>query len=466
MRFWPEQTYRRYEMALLCTMGTLLCYADRTNIGIAIPSIEPDHAKQGQILSSFYYGYICTQLLGAHWASIYGPKRVLVAGVVVWTCFDVLTITTASSPAWLRVVRVGMGLGEGILFPTLHTLSASWYPATERSRLMSIVSSGVDLGTIVAMAVSPLLLASLGWRSIFLLFGLLSTSWVLLFLWRGSSKPETDAYITTAEKATILSQRGSLIASSPPPWRRLVLNKHAWAVYAAHFAFNYGWYVLLGWMPQYFREKLHLSLASSGLAAACPYIAGYVGVLFWGMVSDRLLQRYRVLHVRQTMNAIGLLGAALALYLLRYAASAPSAIAMLCLTLFFARAATLGYWVNMVDIGPSCAGHIMGVSNTIATLPGILGNVLTGYLLGHGAGNWDLVFDIASALLVLGAVVFQVLSTDRVVIEATAPRRSYKKNDADDVPMQALLLDVTTITDDDDDDDAPSTRREDGEFFI
>ncbi|OQR86364.1 sialin-like protein [Achlya hypogyna] len=465
MRLWPLQRYRRYEIALLCTIGTLLCYADRTNIGIALPAFEKDHVKQGQVLSAFYYGYICTQILGAHLAARYGPKRVLLCGVLMWTCFDLLTIATVSAPLWLRIARVGMGLGEGILFPTLHTLSAAWYPAIERSRLMSIVSSGVDLGTILAMGVSPVVLEHLGWRAIFVVFGALSSVWIAVFAWRGSSKPENDSFITLAEKAAILAQRGSVVADSPP-WRALVSNRHAWAIYASHFAFNYGWYVLLGWMPQYLQQKVGLTLASSGLAAACPYVAGYVGVLFWGYVSDVLLRNHRVLTVRKAMNGLGLVGAAVWLFLLRFASSAPVAVAMLSATLFFARAATLGYWVNMVDIGPSCAGHIMGVSNTIATIPGVVGNVLTGFLLGKDARNWDAVFLIACILLVAGAAAFQIGATDAVVFAPTARRRLTKPRKDGCLDPDHELQMKFLLYDNDDDDVTRQVAADDKEFYI
>ncbi|RHY65388.1 hypothetical protein DYB34_006751, partial [Aphanomyces astaci] len=336
-----------------------------TNIGVALPSFEPDHAKQGRILSAFFYGYICTQMLGAHWAFMHGPKRVLLLGVCVWTLFDLLTIPTASTPTLLWLVRAGMGLGEGILFPSLHVVAASWYPVSERSRLMSFVSSGVDLGTILSMSVAPLLLSSFGWPSIFFTFGGLSVLWLLAFVWRGSSNPETDKY------------------------------------------------VLLGWMPLYFREKLHVPLAYSGLA--CPYVAGYVGVLFWGVVSDKCIQAGRKpLVIRKAMNAVGLVGAAACFGLLRFTQSTSAAVGMLSLALFLGRAATLGYWVHMVDVSPAHAGHIMGISNTIGTVPGIVGNLFTGWMLSRSNNNWDVVFGVVAAVLVGGAAVFHCWATDHL----------------------------------------------------
>ncbi|KAG9408308.1 Kinesin- protein 11 [Aphanomyces cochlioides] len=428
---------RRHEMVLLCTVGTMLCYADRTNIGVALPSFEPDHDKQGRILSAFFYGYICTQMLGAHWASLYGAKRVLLVGVFVWTVFDLLTIPAASSSTWvLCVVRAGMGLGEGILFPTMHVVAATWYPQSERSRLIATVSSGVDLGTILSMLIAPLLLSAFGWRTIFLSFGGLSALWLIWFGCRAASKPETDPLITTNEKAAILAQRDTPALNKSISTRHLLTSRAVWAIYCSHFALNYGWYVLLGWLPLYFRLKLHIPLASSGFSSACPYIAGYVGILVWGYVSDKWIQRgQRPLVVRKVMNAVGLVGAALCLVLLRFAHSTTVAVVLLSLTLFLARAATMGYWVHMVDMAPGYAGHIMGMSNTIGTLSGIVGNLFTGWMLGRSEENWDVVFGVAASILVWGAIMFELWAAERL---EGKPSRGEK---AQDNMMTAHLLD-------------------------
>ncbi|RHY31543.1 hypothetical protein DYB32_003427 [Aphanomyces invadans] len=412
---------------------------------------------QGRVLSAFFYGYICTQVLGAHWALLHGPKRVLLIGVAVWTLFDLLTIPTARTPTLLWFVRA-----EGILFPSLHVVAASWYPVNERSRLMSLVSSGVDLGTILSMAVAPLLLSAFGWPSIFVTFGGLSALWLVAFLWRGSSKPEMDKAISLTEKATILAQRDvfnhKLVALQAVSSRRLLTSRGAWAIYSAHFAFNFGWYVLLGWMPLYFREKLHVPVATSGFTSACPYIAGYIGVLVWGIVSDKWIQMgHKPLVVRKIMNAVGLVGAAVCFGLMRFTHSTAMAVVVLSLALFFGRAATLGYWVHMVDVSPTHAGHmnrsdsvwqIMGISNTIGTVPGIVGNIFTGWMLARSEHNWDIVFGVVAGVLLCGAAIFHVWATEHLDEDDNG---SHAKKDY----MNKLLLD---------DDDGLHLERD--EFFI
>ncbi|EQC30330.1 hypothetical protein SDRG_11907 [Saprolegnia diclina VS20] len=420
---------RRYEMAALCAIGTLLCYADRTNIGVAIPAFQADHGIQGHVLSAFFYGYICTQYFGAWLSSKVGPKAVLLGGVALWTCFDVLTVPCATSPILLWLVRAGMGLGEGIVFPCMHNFASSWFPIPERSRLNAHIASGMDLGTVFSMFVAPLLMASWGYPAIFFFFGGLSTLWLVVFSWRGASRPEDDPRISDDERELILATRHTAAAKEfgtphtvvvELPWRAFFSSKALWAIYASHFAYNYGWYILLGWIPQYLRLQLHLDLASSGVAAAIPYLAGYAGILFWGWLSDRLIAHgMRLVTVRKITNGFGLVGSAVCLYVLRFASSTVSAVALLSLTLFLSRAAASGYWVNMLDVAPRHAGHVMGISNTIATLPGIFGNILTGEIL-QRSGNWDLVFLIAAVILTTGGLIFHCWAGDHDVFAMVA----------------------------------------------
>lgn len=357
----------------------------------------------------------------------------LLTGVVVWTLFDLSTIFVSKCAWCLFLARAGMGLGEGILFPCMHQLSGAWYPLQERSRLVAFVSSGSDLGTITALILSSAILEASGWQRIFIVFGVLSFMWVVVFAFLGVSNPESDPTISREEKDYILANRtldpvshrrqyqsSATIEHESLNWKVLLTSRPAWAVYIAHFCYNYSWYVLLGWIPLYFHQVLQIDLGKNGLSAALPYMCGYIGAILFGRLADILVGRgFRVLHVRQLMNGIGFVGSAFFLFSLRFATDAPTAIALLSLTLYCSRASMAGYWVNMIDIGPNHAAHVMGVSNTFATIPGIIGNVVTGKILA-ATGRWDVVFGIASLVLIFGAVVFHLNASDQSIYETGA----------------------------------------------
>lgn len=63
------------------------------------------------------------------------------------------------------------------------------------------------------------------------------------------------------------------------------------------------------------------------------------------------------------------------------------------------------YWANMLDLAPTQAGVLLGVSNTIATVPGMLGNAWAGYAL-EQHNSWAMVWLSCVVFNVLGFVVF------------------------------------------------------------
>ncbi len=408
----------RYFLAFLLCIANGICYADRTNIGIAAPSFVNNVGDRGVVLSAFFYGYILTQIPAGYMASRVGVKKVLGVGVLIWTLCDTSTILVSHSIPLLFIVRACMGCGEGVVMPSLHRFATNWFPVSERSTMVAVISSGSDLGTIFALLFSPWLLkiSSGQWQYIFLIFGGFSLLWLPIYTRHVTSKPEQHPRISREEKEFILSNRGLSIGGSlnsqPAPWRSLLRTKKLWVIYLSHICYNYSWYVLLGWLPTYVNDQLGVDLKQNQLIAATPYIFGYFGLLVAGRVSDLLIARgYRTLHVRRLMNSISSFLPALCLFLLPHAKSPAAAIFLLSASMFTGRASTSGFWINMIDVGPAYASEIMGISNSIATLPGIFGNLITGFIL-QKTQNWEMVFHIASIISVIGGLIFACFSTD------------------------------------------------------
>lgn len=426
MKSWCTQqiqqllTKTRYSVACLLCIANAICYADRTNIGIVLPLFVPDQGDRGIVLSAFFYGYILTQLPAGYLASRIGVKSVLAIGVIVWTVFDCSTIFVSHDIRFLMIVRACMGCGEGVVMPSLHRFAANWFPVSERSTLVAVISSGSDLGTILALFLSPWILKVTDgeWRYIYIVFAGLSAVWLTVYLRYVTSKPEQHPRISYEEKEFIASTRHSNsnrrnANHSSIPWRILLTSRPLWAIYIANFSFNYSWYVILGWLPTYIHDHLGLDLKDNQLLAATHYICGYFGLLISGKVSDLLIARgFRTLYVRRCMNSIASFIPALCLYLLQFTNKPAGAILLLSCALFTGRMVSSGYWINMIDVGPEYAGEIAGMSNTIGTLPGIVGNLITGYIL-QQTHSWTMVFNIAALISTFGGVMFACFSTDR-----------------------------------------------------
>src|SRR5581483_9624309 len=89
------------------------------------------------------------------------------------------------------------GLGEGVNFPSIHSLTARWMPARERARTLSLNFSGMYLGTIVALLLSPPIIAALGWPWLFYLSGAAGLLWVAAWMAGVSDAPREEAAVTS-----------------------------------------------------------------------------------------------------------------------------------------------------------------------------------------------------------------------------------------------------------------------------
>lgn len=87
---------------------------------------------------------------------------------------------------------------------------------------------------------------------------------------------------------------------------------------------------------------------------------------------------------------------------------------------FFSTFSFSGYLTNLIDIAPHYAGALMGISNTVATVPGIVANVLAGEMLAS-YGDWRPVFGVAVGVLFGGLVAFLLLAKGHPVILPTHP---------------------------------------------
>ena len=181
-------------MVLLCFFSIFICYIDRVNISVAIIPMAKQFGwsdtSAAWCCPRFSLGYMFTQLLGGSLAARFGGKAVLGFGVVWWSLFTLVTpLSAMTSFPILIATRIAMGVGEGVAFPANYNLLGRWVPALERSRSVAFILSGISMGTLFAVTVTPWVVVHYGWPAIFYLFGAFGLIW-FAFWWRlGSDRP-------------------------------------------------------------------------------------------------------------------------------------------------------------------------------------------------------------------------------------------------------------------------------------
>jgi ACS family sodium-dependent inorganic phosphate cotransporter len=416
--YWP----RRFMLVVLCFLSTFICYIDRVNISVAIiPMADEfgwDQTTRGIVLSSFFYGYLATQVLGGWLADRFGGKIVLGLGVVWWSVFTLLTPPAAYvSLAALCLARVGMGLGEGVAFPAIHNLYARWVPVHERARSVALNASGIPLGTVAALLLTPALVVAWGWPAVFYACSILGFVWYAVWHFAVTPTPETHPTIHTSELQFLREHVPPVPQNERIPWGVLLTKAPVWAIIINHFCSNWGFYVILTWLPTYFHQALGVDIVQVGVYTILPWLVMFLMANVAGWTADHLLQQgFSLTSVRKLMQSIGFLGAAVFLTMVGRVSTPTEAIVYMSCTLGLGSFALSGFGVNHLDIGPRYAGILLGFSNTAGTIPGIVGVTLTGLIL-DATGSWSLVFLISAGVYVLGLLVWLLFATGERVFE-------------------------------------------------
>ncbi|XP_020588917.1 probable anion transporter 6 [Phalaenopsis equestris] len=413
---------KRYVIVVLTFLCTNVFYIERMGFSVAYTaaanSIGINQSSKGLILSTFYYGYVLSQIPGGWAAQRFGGRRILLLSFLTWSSICALVPLNPNKVVVLVISRLLVGAAQGFIFPSIHTILAQWIPPHERSRSVSLTTSGMYLGAAAAMLLLPGLIKLQGPQSIFYVEAALGFTWCILWL-KFASDPSNSYH----PKATALpiKEKGNLQHLSKIPWTRMMCSLPVWAIVVNNFTFHYALYVLMNWLPTYFELGLQLSLQEMGSSKMLPYLNMFIFSNVGGVVADHLITR-RILSVTKTrklLNTVGFVVSAFALFCLPLFKTSAGTVLCSSVSLGFLALGRAGFAVNHLDIAPGYAGIVMGVSNTAGTLAGIIGVGITGRILEIANINdrhlsspesWKPVFFIPGYLCIFSSVIFLMFS--------------------------------------------------------
>lgn len=430
-----------------------VAYALRVNLSVAIvamtdknatnPDFEEyqwDEKTKSLILSSFFWGYVVTQVPAGQMAQIFGAKILLFFGILICSLLNVLTPWCASVGGWQVIcgLRLVQGLCQGVIFPSTHTLLSKWAPIEERGRLGTYCYSGSQFGTVIMLASSGIIASSvLGWPSIFYISGSAGILWSALWLLCGSDSPAKHKSISAEEKKFIETSLGQTENESKKrvatPWLQIFTSLPFISLILVHCAHNWGFWTLLTEMPTYMKSILGMDIKSNALLSSLPYLAMWILSYFFSFLAD-VLAKYQCISLsisRKLFNSIGHWVPMVALIALGYVTKAETslAIGLLVLAVGINSATYLGYQVNHIDLAPNHAGTLMGITNCAANIMSIIAPLMVGVVVTNESdpNQWRIVFFIASAIYLLGNLLFVIFGkTDVQSWNSSDPGRDIK----------------------------------------
>lgn len=431
----------RHFQCFLVFCGLSIAYALRVNLSVAIVAMTDrnstnpdftdyynwDNKTQSLLLSSFFWGYVVTQIPGGYLAHKYGAKFTLFIGLSVCSVLALMTPIAAEIGSWQLVcaLRVIQGLCQGVVFPSTHTFLSKWAPVEERGRLVTYCYSGTQFGTVVMLAASGFIASSyLGWPSIFYVSGFAGILWAFVWVLYAASQPSDHKSISDDERRYIESAldqpRDSHRSVLPTPWSKIATSLPFISLLIVHCGQNWGFWTLLTEIPNYMKNVLNMDIKSNAILSALPYLAMCLLSYVFIFVSDFINKRkYLSLSVsRKLFNSIGHWVPMVALILLGYVTAEQTklAIALLTIAVGVNAATYLGFQVNHIDLSPNFAGTLMGITNCAANVMSIVAPLTVGIVVVDETNSlqWRLVFFITGGFYLVGNALFLIFGRTEV----------------------------------------------------
>ena len=390
---------------LICLMYGIT-YVDRVNVSTASSVFKQElhltNTQVGFVFSAFAYPYLLFQVIGGWVSDRFGARKALTVCAIIW---GGATLLTGLAGSFLTIVaaRVVLGFGEGATFPTATRAMSDWFAADKRGFSQGITHSSARLGNALTPPLVAWLIALVTWRGSFLILGILSVAWAILWGLYFRDDPRSHKSITTQELNGIpdYGERARR-KKDPVPW--LALCRRMLPVTVVYFCYGWTLWLYLAWIPQFFLHSYKLNLAKSALFSASVFFAGVIGDTAGGVISDSILRKTgdrnkarRNLVVLGFLCSLACMLPILFLHNLTWAA--------ICLSgAFFFSEFTIGpMWAIPMDIAPRFSGSASGLMNTGSALAAIISPVIGGYLIDK-TGNWELPFLGSIVLLLFGSV--------------------------------------------------------------
>jgi sugar phosphate permease len=249
---------------------------------------------------TFSAAYALGQFFWGTLGDKFGPRRVVLVGMMASAVTAALT--GLSSTAWpMGALFALQGVWQASGWPPLAKNMGEFFSQRERGSVMGFWCTNYALGGFIASIVAGYAASWWGWRFAFIVpAGILLAVWVLFYLFQ-RDKPE-DVGLPPIEQyhgetEAVIEAEATPAQEREGTWTvvaEVLRNRMVWFLAAVYFLVKPTRYLLLFWSPVFINERLGTGTATSGLLSSMFDLAGPIGTLVGGLVSDKIFQARRM----------------------------------------------------------------------------------------------------------------------------------------------------------------------------
>lgn len=422
--------YRWLVLTLICVIYCI-AYADRANLGVALPSITKEfhltNTEAGALVSILFFCYSFVQIPAGFLYTKIKVRKLFPFAMIMTSLFTALQGFT-SSVFMMKLFRAGLGIFEGPLPVGCYIIMNNWLPPKEKGIATGAFTGTSKFGAVLAPPIGAYILVSFGdWRPIFWLFAIPGLLLTALWCFMVTNTPAESKMVSPAELEYI--QTGKDIANqaaerSKPKYNLAWLDKlirakkvdlvdtsigvfRSWNIMgnAVAYFFMIGIFnVIMAWIPTYLVTVKGFATIQMGILSSAPFVGAVAGNFCGGIISDRILDKRR-----KPLQLVTTLSTSFMMYSLVYAPNNETLLGgLLFLTGFLL---SIGYWTfSTYPMGLTTKktyGLAYAVANTGGQIGGALIPIVVGMILDNY--NWDVVFLFLAASSVLSFLILTTL---------------------------------------------------------
>jgi MFS family permease len=402
------------------TLAGIVNYLDRSTLSIANHSVSQElglsASQMGLLLSAFSLAYAFSQLPVGALLDRFGSRVMLGLGMFAWSVAQLAGGFIQTLNHFL-IARICLGISEAPLFPAGAKVVNEWFAVRERGGPTGIFVTSSTIGPMIAPPILTGLLLVFGWRTMFIVMGVLgiavSIGWYLIYRNRNEVALTQDetAYLNEGDAVGRI-RRGLSFAE----WGGLLKHRNTWGMIFGFMGVIYMVWLYLTWLPAYLEHERHVSIARTGWIVAIPYLFGTLGMGISGYIADWLLKRGMApIRSRKWPLCIGLLGGALFTVPAAYTPSTALAVVYISGAMFFVNMASGSAWALVAVAAPR---HLVASLGSMQNFGGYLGGSFAPLITGIVV---DQTHSFVDALLISAVVAFAAALVYLFVVRDVIP---------------------------------------------
>ncbi len=362
---------RKWWMLSFAFLATVINYLNRQTLSVMAPVLLEQFrisaTGYSHIVFAFMLAYTFMNGVSGRLLDRLGTRIGYGLTIAFWSGAEILNALSAGALS-LGIFQFLLGVGEAGNYPAGVKLITEWFAPEERSHASGIFNSGASIGAILAPPLLALIMLASGWRTAFVVIGLLG------FLWLAG-------WLAIYREPGVISTRDQ---TDRLPLRVLLRSRFLWQFTLSKVFSDPVWYFYIFWFPQYLRLGHSFSLREIGETAWIPFFTATLGNLAGGTVfsavsragvGPAMARRVAILIFSALMTPAVFVGGI---------SSSAACIALIATATFGYSGALANLLAIPGDVFPKGAvASIWGFASMGSGIGGMIFSLVTGWLVDH-----------------------------------------------------------------------------------